>query len=49
MAKKYIPATIAGLQRKIYIQDLQKVHKTQKKIGIPIPAYSMVIIIRRAT
>lgn len=49
MGKKYLPVTTAGTTRKVYLDDLLKIHRTFKRILKPIPAYPSISILRKPT
>jgi hypothetical protein len=39
MGKQFIPVLIDGISKRIYIDNLEKVYRQNKKPLIPIPAY----------
>lgn len=39
MGKKYLPIIISGVTHKLFLDDLQKIHRNIKKTQKPIPLY----------
>lgn len=44
MGKKYLPVNVSGSERKLYLDDIQKIYRSIKKSQKPIPPYSQPIL-----